>query len=151
MFNPIIFLLLITCWFSVIGKSFKSQPLHRNRKLHIVTFYLIISIFTLSSSDSVALRAPSGLPNGKQYLEKNDNASSDNYNSFVSYYKIISWSINHFKDDIVFDQIHFDESLNCSRIGETRKNCFRYLKLMLPLNAAICTTISYTLWVEWYY
>ena len=22
---------------------------------------------------------------------------------------------------------------------------------MFPLNAAICTTISYTLWVEWYY
>ena len=34
---------------------------------------------------------------------------------------------------------------------ETRKNCFRYLKLMSPLNAAICTTISYTLWVKWYY
>ena len=33
----------------------------------------------------------------------------------------------------------------------TRKNCFRYLKPMSPLNAAICTTISYTLWVEWYY
>jgi hypothetical protein len=33
----------------------------------------------------------------------------------------------------------------------TRKNCFRYLKLMSPLNAAICSTISYTLWVEWYY
>ena len=34
----------------------------------------------------------------------------------------------------------------------TRKNCFRYLKLTSPLNAAICTTISYTLiWVEWYY
>ena len=33
----------------------------------------------------------------------------------------------------------------------TRKNCFRYLKLISPLNAAICTTISYTLWVEWYY
>jgi hypothetical protein len=33
----------------------------------------------------------------------------------------------------------------------TRKNCFRYLKLMSPLNVAICTTISYTLWVEWYY
>ena len=32
-----------------------------------------------------------------------------------------------------------------------RKNCFRYLKPMSPLNAAICTTISYTLWVEWYY
>ena len=28
---------------------------------------------------------------------------------------------------------------------KTRKNCFRYLKLMFPLNAAICTTISYTL------
>jgi hypothetical protein len=35
--------------------------------------------------------------------------------------------------------------------NKTRKNCFRYLKLMSPLNAAICTTISYTLWVEWYY
>jgi hypothetical protein len=34
---------------------------------------------------------------------------------------------------------------------ETRKNCFRYQKLMSPLNAAICTTISYTLWVERYY
>jgi hypothetical protein len=34
---------------------------------------------------------------------------------------------------------------------KTRKNCFRYLKLMSPLNAAICTTISYTLRVEWYY
>jgi hypothetical protein len=22
---------------------------------------------------------------------------------------------------------------------------------MSPLNAAICTTLSYTLWVEWYY
>ena len=33
----------------------------------------------------------------------------------------------------------------------TRKNCFRYLKLMSPLNVAICTTISYTLWVERYY
>ena len=33
----------------------------------------------------------------------------------------------------------------------TRKNCFRYLNLMSPLNAAIGTTISYTLWVEWYY
>jgi hypothetical protein len=27
-------------------------------------------------------------------------------------------------------------------ITRTRKNCFRYLKLMSPLNAAICTTIS---------
>ena len=33
----------------------------------------------------------------------------------------------------------------------TRKNCFTCLKLMSPLNAAICTTISYTLWVELYY
>ena len=33
----------------------------------------------------------------------------------------------------------------------TRKNCFRYLKLKSPLNASICTTISYSLWVEWYY
>ena len=38
-----------------------------------------------------------------------------------------------------------------TKIKSTRKNCFRYLKLMSPLNAAICTTISYTLWVEWYY
>jgi hypothetical protein len=35
--------------------------------------------------------------------------------------------------------------------NKTRKNCFRYLKLISSLNAAICTTISYTLWVEWYY
>ena len=34
---------------------------------------------------------------------------------------------------------------------KTRKNCFRYLKLRSPLNAAIFTTIGYTLWVEWYY
>ena len=38
-----------------------------------------------------------------------------------------------------------------SNLMITRKNCFRYLKLMSPLNVAICTTISYTLWVEWYY
>jgi hypothetical protein len=37
------------------------------------------------------------------------------------------------------------------KVELTRKNCFRYLKLLSPLNAAICTTISYTLWVEWYY
>jgi hypothetical protein len=37
-----------------------------------------------------------------------------------------------------------------SNLMKTRKNCFRYLKLMSPLNVAICTT-SYTLWVEWYY
>jgi hypothetical protein len=29
-------------------------------------------------------------------------------------------------------------------VYKIRKNCFRYLKLMSPLNAAICTTISYT-------
>jgi len=28
---------------------------------------------------------------------------------------------------------------------QTRKNCFRYLKLMSSLNAAICTTISYNI------
>ena len=32
----------------------------------------------------------------------------------------------------------------------TMKNCFRYLKLMSPLNVAICTTISYTLWMILY-
>ena len=26
------------------------------------------------------------------------------------------------------------------KINKTRKKCFRYLKLMSPLNAAICTT-----------
>ena len=46
------------------------------------------------------------------------------------------------------DSLYFDYQ---SKIIKTRKNCFRYLKLMSPLNAAICTTISYTLWVEWYY
>jgi hypothetical protein len=30
-----------------------------------------------------------------------------------------------------------------NKLNTTRKNCFRYLKLMSPLNAAICTTISY--------
>ena len=34
---------------------------------------------------------------------------------------------------------------------KTRKNCYRYLKLTSPLNVAICATINYTLWVEWYY
>jgi hypothetical protein len=46
--------------------------------------------------------------------------------------------------------IKLQEWKKCT-INETRKNCFRYLKLMSPLNATICTTISYTLWVEWYY
>jgi hypothetical protein len=32
---------------------------------------------------------------------------------------------------------------------KTRKNCFRYPKLMSPLNTTICITISYTLRVEW--
>jgi hypothetical protein len=41
--------------------------------------------------------------------------------------------------------------ISVSKQKRTRKNCFRYLKLMSPLNVAICTTISYTLWVEWYY
>ena len=41
--------------------------------------------------------------------------------------------------------------LGSTKTFKTRKNCFRYLKLMSSLNAAICTTISYTLWVEWYY
>ena len=39
----------------------------------------------------------------------------------------------------------------CSKQTLTRKTCFRYLKLMSSLNIAICTTISNTLWVEWYY
>jgi hypothetical protein len=43
------------------------------------------------------------------------------------------------------------EIRNWTNIKKTRKNCFRYLKLMSSLNVAICTTISYTLWVEWYY
>jgi hypothetical protein len=47
--------------------------------------------------------------------------------------------------------IHSEETYNISNTVTTRKNCFRYLKLMSPLNVAICTTISYTLWVEWYY
>jgi hypothetical protein len=50
-------------------------------------------------------------------------------------------------DDDLFKKYNF---IFCTSI-RTRKNCFRYLKLMAPLNAAICTTISYTLWVEWYY
>ena len=41
----------------------------------------------------------------------------------------------------------------CHKINQikTRKNCFRYLKLVSPQNASICTPIGYTLWVEWYY
>ena len=37
-------------------------------------------------------------------------------------------------------QIHF-HTKRPHTITKTRKNCFRYLKLMSPLNAAICTTI----------
>ena len=33
---------------------------------------------------------------------------------------------------------------------QTRKKRYRYLKLMSPLHAAIYTTISYTLWVDYY-
>jgi hypothetical protein len=51
---------------------------------------------------------------------------------------------------IIFIQWWSILSIN-TKLMLTRKNCFRYLKLMSPLNAAICTTISYTLWVEWYY
>ena len=36
-------------------------------------------------------------------------------------------------------QIHFHPK-RPHTITKTRKNCFRYLKLMSPLNAAICTT-----------
>jgi hypothetical protein len=42
---------------------------------------------------------------------------------------------------------HFNKKVSI----KTRKNCFRNLKPMFPLNASICTTTSYTLWVEWYY
>ena len=37
------------------------------------------------------------------------------------------------------------QTCNTMNLNQTRKNCFRYLKLMSSLNAAICTTISYTL------
>jgi hypothetical protein len=32
-----------------------------------------------------------------------------------------------------------------AHLAKGNENCFRYLKLMSPLNAAICTTVSYTL------
>jgi hypothetical protein len=40
---------------------------------------------------------------------------------------------------------------NHIKIGRKYKKSRKNLKLMSPLNKAICTTISYTLWVEWYY
>ena len=40
------------------------------------------------------------------------------------------------------------EKNTIKKLGRT---VFRYLKLMSPLNAAICTTISYTFWIELYY
>ena len=40
---------------------------------------------------------------------------------------------------IKIQQIHFHPK-RPHTITKTRKNCFRYLKLMSPLNAAICTT-----------
>jgi hypothetical protein len=51
--------------------------------------------------------------------------------------------------EICHGQVHVPKKERRKRIRITiiitRKNCFRYLKLMSPLNAAICTTISYTL------
>jgi hypothetical protein len=43
---------------------------------------------------------------------------------------------------IIFIQWWSILSIN-TKLMLTRKNCFRYLKLMSPLNAAICTTISW--------
>jgi hypothetical protein len=65
------------------------------------------------------------------------------------------WSCNcqnkNVKDVIIIKRKTKNTTLTVTIPISTRKNCFRYLKLMSPLNAAICTTIGYTLWVEWYY
>jgi hypothetical protein len=65
----------------------------------------------------------------------NTNVNSWRHN-FIWLYCKIWW-----KNQTLFLNQFLRESRN-----KTRKNCFRYLKLMSPLNAAICTTISYTLW-----
>jgi hypothetical protein len=61
------------------------------------------------------------------------------------------WTTNARDGKSSHDPFGWSELKINSLTSPTRKNCFRYLKLMSPLNAAICTTISYTLWVEWYY
>jgi hypothetical protein len=75
-------------------------------------------------------------------------------------YIVIKWYFFRLSSDHIIDQtnlsirhkpseckfcIHTQNHIHLGRTG------FRYLKLMSPLNVAICTTISYTLWVEWYY
>ena len=52
---------------------------------------------------------------------------------------------------IMLYRVHYVIVEKLLNLIKTRKNCFRYLKFMSPLNAAICITISYTLWVEWCY
>ena len=42
-------------------------------------------------------------------------------------------------------QYHKIQESKLIDVVKTKKNCFRYLKLMSPLNVTICTTISYTL------
>jgi hypothetical protein len=66
---------------------------------------------------------------------------------------ILVSSAYEFSDNLILVSSAYEFSDNLILVSsaiETRKNCFRYLKLMSPLNTAICTTISYT-WVEWYY
>ena len=65
---------------------------------------------------------------------------------------ITSFFFNFFFSET--EMICFKYSININvliMIIITRKTYLRYLRRMSPLNAAICTTISYTLWVEWYY
>ena len=67
-------------------------------------------------------------------------------------YNIWSASLWHGKNHNTMKTYYIKSKRQTNLIWTTcRKNCFRYLKPMSPLNAAICTTISYTLWVEWYY
>ena len=61
------------------------------------------------------------------------------------------WTTNARDGKNSHDPFGWSELKINSLMSPTRKNCFRYLKLMSPLNATISTTISYTLWVEWCY
>jgi hypothetical protein len=67
--------------------------------------------------------------------------TSRSNNCFLnSIIQLIMLSFLYLKQFSLYFNIH-------SSTNKYRENCFRYLKLMSPLNVAICTTISYTLWV----
>ena len=65
------------------------------------------------------------------------------YENFSFYIKTVIFTIKLF-----VLSLRVNMAMSCPNMGDTpfliktRMNCFRYLKLMSPLNAAICTTIS---------